>query len=232
VRTIQIRRTASTVPLPEVIERVRTRCQAALSLMDVDLLISSEVPGPVTARRAIILPENFLHETSEDVLTTAIGHEMAHVARHDFAGKLIYEFMSVPISFHPVAWLIRSRIEGTREIASDELVTRRLLDPAVYARSILSIAQGMTGLARPGYTLGVFDGDILEERIRRLRMQRGGNLKRARLLVVTSLAALAICAIAASTLGITARAQSGAYDLIKQGVASYNSGNYQEAVTQ
>ena len=54
--------------------------------------------------------------------------------------------------------------------------------------------------ARPGYTLGVFDGDNLEERIRRLVARPAANLKRARLLLTTGLAAMAICVVVASSL--------------------------------
>jgi TonB family protein len=84
----------------------------------------------------------------------------------------------------------------------------------------------------------VFDGDILEERIRRL-VERPpspasgvANLRRARLLLVTGLSALAICAVVASSLAITARAQGGAQVFIKQGEAASSRGNYQEAVQQ
>ena len=95
-------------------------------------------------------------------------------------------------------------------MACDELVTQRLMDAGVYARSIMSIASGNDGAAASGYTLGVFDGDILEERIRRLVERPAANLKRARLLLAAGLSALALCAVIASTLALTARAQGAA----------------------
>ena len=57
------------------------------------------------------------------------------------------------------------------------------------------------------------------------------NLKRARLLLVSGLSALAICAVIASSLALTARAQGGA-GLMKLGEAAYNRGDYQEAAKQ
>ena len=186
----------------------------------------------MTAGGTIILPESLLAETSEDVLTTAIGHEMAHIARRDFACNLLYELLLLPVGFHPAAWLIRRGIERTREMACDELVTQRLMDAGVYARSIMSIATAMTALPRPGYTLGVFDGDILEERIRRLVERPAANLQRARLLLAGGLAALALCAVAASTLALTARAQGAAGDMMKQGQAAYDRGDYKTAAAQ
>ena len=195
MRTVQIRGAARYPAIPETLDRVWMRCQEAFGLSHVDLLVSAQVSGPVTAGSFIILPESLLAGQSEDVLTTAIGHEMAHVARRDFACNLLYELLQAPIGFHPAVWLMKREIERTREMACDELVTHRLMDAGTYARSIMSIANGMMALPRPGYTLGVFDGDILEARIRRLVERPAANLKRARLLLASGLAALGLCAV-------------------------------------
>jgi beta-lactamase regulating signal transducer with metallopeptidase domain/cell division septation protein DedD len=230
MRTIQIRRSAQAGVTPLLLQDVWARCLKAFGLREVHLLSSANLSGPVTAGRTIILPQSLLSETSEDVLTTAIGHEMAHISRHDFAFNVLYELLYLPASFHPAAWLIHRNIERTREMASDELVTHRLLDAGVYARSIMSIAAGMTALPRPGYTLGVFDGDILEERIRRLMDRPAANLKRARLLLVAGLSALAVCAVIASGLALTARAQGGSYAEMKLAETAYNRGDFTGAV--
>ena len=105
--------------------------------------MSPELSGPVTAGRTIIVPGTLVQETSEDVLTTAIGHEMAHIARRDFYWNLLYELLLLPLSFHPIAWLMRAEIGRTRELACDELVTLRLMDASTYARSVMSIAASM-----------------------------------------------------------------------------------------
>ena len=182
-------------------------------------------------RRTVILPEALMAETSQDVLLTAIGHELAHVARRDFALRVVYELARLPIAFHPATRLIRRGIEQTREMACDEQVTHKLLDAGVYARSIVTIATAMSGLPRPGYTLGVFDGDILEQRIRRLMERPVANLKRARLLLATALGALALCAAIASGLAISARAQGGpSSEEMKAGGAALNRGDVQTAV--
>jgi TonB family protein len=232
VRTMQIRHAARAFAMPEMVRRAWVRGADALGVTGVELMVSKEVSGPVTAGRTIILPTSMLAEESEDILTTAIGHEMAHIARHDFASNLLYELLLLPVSFHPVAWLIRSGIERTREVACDELVTRRLMDAGVYARSVVSIATGMAAMPQPGYTLGVFDGDILEERIRRLIERPAQNLRRARLLLVTGLSALAVCGVIASSLALTARAQGGAHYAMKLAEAAFNRGDYTEAIAQ
>ena len=233
IRTERLREEASPRALTALVEKIWRRCLEAFGLYDVELLTSPTVPSPAAAgawRKTIILPETLLAETSEDVLTTAIGHEMAHLARHDFAWKLVYEVLYVPISFHPATLLIRRGIEQTREMACDELVTRKLLDASAYARSIMSIARAMTAVPSPGYTLGVFDGDILEQRIRRLVERPAASMKRARLLLATGLGALALCAAIASGLAISARAQGGAaQDELKQAEAASNRKDYPAA---
>jgi beta-lactamase regulating signal transducer with metallopeptidase domain len=211
-RTVQIRDTAEIPAPPLLMRRVWDRCQQAFGLYDVELLCSANLPSPAAAgawRKCIILPSSLFSTTSEEVLTTAIGHEMAHLARHDFGWKVVYELLSLPVAFHPACWLILRGIEETREMACDELVTQKLLDADVYARSIVSIAATMTAIPRPGYSLGVFDGDILEQRIRRLLHRPALNLKRARLLLAGGLASLALCVAISSGVALRAQAQAG-----------------------
>ncbi len=215
MRTVEIRRGALTAVGPPVAMQVWDRCLRAFGLHEVLLCSSPHVTSPVAAgewRKTIILPEPLLSSTNEDILTTAIGHEMAHLARHDFALNVLYELVSLPIAFHPVSWLIRRILDETREMACDELVTDRLLDAGVYAQSIVKIAAVMIALPQPGYTLGVFDRNTLEKRIRRLLDRPIVNPKRARLLLVGGLTAVALCAVIAAGIAVTARAQSSDLD--------------------
>ncbi len=210
------------------------RCTNAFGLSGVKLKSSAGISVPVAAgvfSKTVILPDSYFADLPEEVLTTAIGHEMAHLARHDFVLKLLYEALYLPLAFHPAAWFIRNRIESTREMACDELVTRQLIDRQIYARSIMSIAASVAGAPLAGVALGIFDGgDILEERIRRLLGCPAANLKRARLLLAAGLSTLAVCAVIASGLALTARAQSGSRDEINLGVAAYKSGDANLAI--
>jgi beta-lactamase regulating signal transducer with metallopeptidase domain len=230
--TARIRREAHPASLSAALRCVWSRCEEAFELSGVELLTSSTVTGPVTAGRVIILPESMLNETSEDVLTTAIGHEMAHIARRDFDMNLLYELLRLPIGFHPAAWLMRREIERTREMSCDEMVTERLIDAHAYARSIMSIAGSMVAVPGPGHTLGVFDGNMLEARIRRLMENRGATIQRARLRLATGLVAVGACAVIASTLALTARAQGPAAPAMKAAEEAYNRGDTAEAVAR
>ena len=212
------------------VSRVSSRCAAAMEV-ECELRCSTGIAGPVTAGRTIILPAAMLAETSEAILTTAIGHEMAHIARRDFACNLLYEAIALPVWFHPATAWMRRQIDRTRELACDELVTGRLLEPGPYAESILSIAAGISGRRQPGYTLGVLDGDILEERITRLLHRPAANLKRARWMLAAGLAVLVVCIVGASSLAISARAQSLAQPEMKLAGQAYNSRDFAGAVS-
>ena len=88
----------------------------------------------------------------------------------------------------------------------------------------------MTALRRPGFTLGVFDGDALEHRIRRLLDGRVRNPKRGRWLLATGLVTLLISTVLLSSLAINARAQSPAQPEIRLGTEAYNSGDFDNAI--
>ena len=136
----------------------------------VTLCRSDSLPVPVTVglfRPEIILPVTLLHKGGYDLLTSAIGHEFIHVARHDYVLNFFYELLFLPVSFHPAAALIRSRIKQTRELCCDELVAERILNAQVYARSLVALASSAPPLRRLSVTttVGIADADILEARI-------------------------------------------------------------------
>jgi beta-lactamase regulating signal transducer with metallopeptidase domain len=197
----RIRRAARRRLIPELIERVLERCQRklALRLGKDPLLFSPNMDGPLTAGLrcpSIILPENLLTETSPELLTAAIGHEMAHIRRRDFALNLFYELLYLPISFHPAAALVKRRINETRELACDEAVTEQLMDAHSYARSLVNFASSTPYLGRHSYTLGVTDANILEERV--MKLLKGSPRLSARMTVMSLVAAsLILTAVAA-----------------------------------
>src|SRR5215510_8222288 len=178
-RTKALLSSARNREVPERIALIVERCQRAFGLKSVTILYSAETSVPITVgRRTILLPEALFDSDSPDLLSAAVGHEMAHIKRRDFAFNLIYELLSLPLAFHPAIMFIKRRIKETRELACDELVTERLLDASDYARSLLRLAESAMVLHRSAYTVGAFDADILEERIMKL-VKRNPRLSKA-----------------------------------------------------
>jgi beta-lactamase regulating signal transducer with metallopeptidase domain len=182
--------------IPERLALIKRQCQRALGLKGVKLLVSSQTTVPITAgRRSIVLPEALFDSAAPDLVSAAMGHEMAHIKRRDFAFNLCYQLLSMPLAFHPAVIFIKRRISETRELACDEMVTERWLDAQDYARALLRLADSAMFLRRPTYSLGVFEADILEERIMKLIERKPRLSERARPIIL----ALVLSLVSAST---------------------------------
>ena len=214
-RKERLRRAETLNRLGSGIETVVVRCRRLLSIENVQVMRSSEarVPYTIGARRPlIVLPEAFCEGADENKLLSVVGHEMAHVRRRDFLGNLFCELLLWPISFHPLTFLIKRQIDRARELACDDVVTRHVLQPKVYARSLLWAADVMQNYSNEAFMLSIFDGKILEERIVRLmRNQKRLDAGPARVLMLVALLIVGSAALSLSLFSLelqtTARAR-------------------------
>lgn len=177
---------------------------------------SGETRGPVVLglrRPLLLVPEGFFAaENAEDLQTAsdadirtardrdiaaALAHECAHIRRRDFAKNLLYECVAAAVAYHPTCWLVRRRIAETRELVCEEMAAGAVGDRPEYAASLLRLATAMAGPAtRMSYAggtqaIGVFDANILEERIMRLTMDLP-KMSRTRRIAMTAVAACAL----------------------------------------
>jgi beta-lactamase regulating signal transducer with metallopeptidase domain len=198
-----LKRSACWIDLPEPVRTTVRESQTALGVRRVRVLCSTSIPAPIAVGGLdplIILPEQLLQETDRGVLTAAIGHELVHIKRRDYLLNLIYELISLPISFHPVTALVKRRIKETREISCDELVTEKLLDAAIYARSLVHLARSAVNMSRPSptITVGIADADILEERVMTILRRPKINTRRKNLLLVAAALVFLVPCVAAA----------------------------------
>ena len=202
-RTAAIMRCTSSAQIPERAVAIIAKCQSAIGVTRVRV-VSASVPVPITAglfNPLIILPERLLNEADDEVLLSAIGHELVHVARRDYILNLVYEIVYLPLSFHPAAAVLRRRIKQTRELCCDELVARKLLAPQVYARSLVRLIGSvpLAGRLAPDTTIGITDADILEVRIMSLlKTSKISPRRNALLLFAAFLLLAAPCGVAAA----------------------------------
>lgn len=207
-RTKLIVRTAFECEFSAQVSRIIEECQAATGVPRVRILCSKSVPVPSTVgvlSPLIILPEGLLHDVDEEVLTSAIGHELVHVSRRDYLANLICEFIYLPLSFHPGAALVRRRIKQTRELCCDESVAAKLLKAEIYARSLVRLI-GEAPLGRRlaiDTTIGIGESDILEVRIMSLLKRSGLTAGRKRLLLIAAALLLAVPCVAATSFALT-----------------------------
>jgi uncharacterized membrane protein YkoI len=188
-----------------VVEGILAQCAKRINLNPNRIAVcsSATVAVPITLglfQPVIILPESLLRDGDNDLLTSAIGHELIHVARHDYVLNLFYELLFLPVSFHPAAALVRNRIKQTRELCCDELVAERILNAQVYARSLVALASSAPPLRRLSVstTVGIADADILEARIMSLLTKPNLNRRWKKLLLVAVSLLLLIPSLAAA----------------------------------
>lgn len=95
----------------------------------------------------------------------------------------------------------------TRELVCDELVAERLLEPEVYARSLVQMAGAALPLGRRAGTIGVGinDADILEVRIMSLLRRTRSRVRGGRVWLIVGLALLAVPCVAAGSFAFATR---------------------------
>ena len=212
-RKERLRRSVTCTGIAPEIELVAQRCRNLLNVMPVPLTSSTEARVPYTIgtlRPLIVLPQ-VLCSGADARLMSVIGHEMAHVKRRDFLTNLLCELIALPIWFHPLTFLIKRQIDRARELACDELVTKYVLAPKVYARSLLWAADLSRQYSSQAFMLSIFDGKILEERIVSLmRNNRRVGPGPARVMMFAALAVLCASALSLSMFSLELQTQARA----------------------
>ncbi|HEY6250712.1 MAG TPA: M56 family metallopeptidase [Candidatus Angelobacter sp.] len=202
-RTRAVLRSARRIELSPRAAEALACCRQVFGLGPVAVLSSPEVAVPITAgtvHPVLVLPEGLLDDDDADLLICALGHESAHIARRDYLLNLVYEFVSLPLWFHPAIRLVLRRIRQTRELSCDEMVTEQLLEARIYAQSLVQLAGAALPFGRPAATItvGIADADILEERIMSILKHSSPRLRRpGALLLVATLLFVVPCLAAA-----------------------------------
>ncbi len=172
--TLQLLRATAPIVLRAEQQEAWCRCQQSFGLTEVSLRSCEGISGPVTLgifRSVLLMPARFFSECATEDLFAALAHECAHIRRRDFQKNLFYELLSLPLALHPGMWLIKSRITRTRELICDRMATATLIDSRQYTRSLLRLAAMVFASTRRPLlnAIGIFDANILEERLAMIR---------------------------------------------------------------
>jgi len=143
-------------------------------------------------RPVLLLPEDIVHRLSPAQLQAVLAHELCHARRRDNLAMAIHMSVEALFWFHPLVWLIKTRLIEEQERACDEEVLRLGCDPEVYAESILKICEYY--LTSPLICVAGITGSNLKKRIEDIMKNRGAlqlSLGRSLLLAAAAIAALA-----------------------------------------
>jgi beta-lactamase regulating signal transducer with metallopeptidase domain len=165
-----IRRGARPVegPWAEVLARLSARLDLR---REVRLLESARSQVPMVVgwwRPVILLPATALTGLPSDQLALILGHELAHIRRHDYLVNLVQSVIETLLFFHPAIWWISARIREERENCCDDRAVELCGDRLDYARALAALeamrvgswslapsARGGTLLARIQRLMGV-----------------------------------------------------------------------------
>jgi TonB family protein len=200
--TEKLRRNATPVDLPGAAASW-TALRMSLPAGRVRLASSASVAGPATLgfrSQTLLLPPAFLDKLTPPELDALLAHEFAHMRRHDFLKNLLYNLISLPIAYHPIAALTRARLAETRELVCDAMAAQTVGSRDRYARSLLQLARMLSANPAPRilHAIGMLDANIFERRVMHLtrRSQEATAGRRIALAAGCALLAAATCASA------------------------------------
>ena len=168
---LSLRRVAhesSPVTDPAMLQLAR-RLAARIGLRrSVRLVLSPRREIPMTwgvLRPVVLLPAD-AEGWSEERLTMALLHELAHVKRWDCLTQLVARATCAVYWFNPLSWLALARVRGEQEQASDDLALGCGLDRHSYADHLLAIVTGRaSGGPRSAVALAMASSSKLERRL-------------------------------------------------------------------
>lgn len=134
---------------------------------DVSLIITPDKTEPAVCRvwkPVLLMPQAIADHLNDGELEAIMLHELVHVRRRDNLVGNIQMAVCALLWFHPLVWLISSRLFDERELACDEEVLKLSAAPDTYASSILKVVRFSLGWRVAGVT-GAGSGSNLRRRI-------------------------------------------------------------------
>lgn len=204
-----IRKSAKVIELTDEWKSAMAKLDCALQakLNALHVATSHRITGPAMVgvrSSTLLLPPGFIERLREEDLRALLGHELAHMQRHDFAKNLLYGLVSLPVAYHPLLWLTRTNLAETRELVCDAAAANAAGGQGNYAHSLLRLAailSGLCDLREPGimHAVGIFDTNNFERRIMRLT-EKQLSISGARKVLVTAACLVVAFSTCASTL--------------------------------
>lgn len=124
-------------------ESLRETARAVGIRRHLKLLVNEGEVTPMTwgLWRPLVLLPSSARGWSEARRRIVLQHELVHVARHDWALRLLGQVACVAYWFHPLAWIASRRLAAEQELACDDRVLALGIKPSAYARELLTLAR-------------------------------------------------------------------------------------------
>lgn len=169
VAIARIVRRASPVTSPEWDASLIAAMVDAGAQRTVTLLISDDLSAPVTTgfvHPVILIPCSAESWDAERRIVVLV-HEVAHIARFDYAGQLVATLAGALFWFHPLAWLATAKLRAEAENAADDRVLAAGTTGVAYAGHLLDLARQESGMPlSAAVAVGMVRASRLERRFR------------------------------------------------------------------
>ena len=135
-------------------------------------------------------------------IESVLAHELAHIARRDWALQIAAQIVCAVYWFNPLIWVTCRRLRDESEQACDDAVLRRGVNPADYASHLLAVArQVLAGGHRWASAPAIVNSSSLERRI--AAMLTSSRRRESLTLAAGMLTLLAVFAVAAPVVAVT-----------------------------
>ena len=163
----RLRRSAT--PITDAIWRERlARLAGRIGVRRAVALCSTvRLDGPAVVgllRPTILWPAAALTGLTPSQIESLLAHELAHIARHDFALNLLQTCVETLLFYHPAVWWLGRRVRAERELCCDDLAARAVGDRREYARALVAMESLR---ATPPLAIGAGGGSMVA-RVQRL----------------------------------------------------------------
>ncbi len=173
---------------------------------DYPVLSSSRISVPATigiVRPKILLPADWSQWDESDV-AMAIAHESSHIQRRDTLTTLLAATNCALYWFHPLSWMLKTRLAELAEHACDDAVISQSGARGDYAKCLLRMASRLSGPSEKKISLGVGMARtaLVEQRVDQI-MDRDRKLssRRGYIASILTLASVAIAAAFTAAVG-------------------------------
>lgn len=194
----QLRRRQVTPP-PEIWQQRLATLSAQLGMRRKVVLLESALATVPLAlgyfRPVILFPLGLINQLSPDETAAVLAHELAHIARRDWALNLLQSFVETIFYYHPAVWWISFIIRTEREQSCDDVAIALTGNRLIYAKALLHLAEKPIKAA-PALALSArgwnHSRPLLLERVRRI-LQTSQPVSFTMEKIFATIALLAIC---------------------------------------
>jgi beta-lactamase regulating signal transducer with metallopeptidase domain len=200
-----IRMTGRCRPIQSSVWRDQASALSAQLALPTVAVLESDARTPLLTwglfRPRIIVPAGAAMWTAARI-ESVLAHELAHIARRDWALQIAAQIVCAIHWFNPLMWMTCRRLRDESEQACDDAVLRRGVNPADYASHLLAVArQVLAGGNRWASAPAIVNSSPLERRI--AAMLNSSRRRESLTPGAGMLTLLAVCATAAPVVAVT-----------------------------